>query len=85
MQPRHIECAWSSCTHTSKPGLQKGVYNLKELEKEAGRRGVVEKTVEEVVKSLVDDRFVECEKIGSGNFYWSFPSKAFVQVRTLPW
>jgi hypothetical protein len=40
----------------------------------------VSQTVEEVVKSLVDDRLAECEKIGSGNFYWSFPSKAYVQV-----
>ena len=53
---------------------------MKELEKLGSKRGVVQQTVEEVVKSLVDDRLVECEKIGSGNFYWAFPSKSFIVV-----
>jgi hypothetical protein len=41
----------------------------------------VQQTIEEVVKSLVDDRLVDVEKIGSGNFFYSFPSKAFIDVR----
>jgi hypothetical protein len=72
------------CAPAAAP-LQKSVFNMKELEKEASKRGVVAQTVEEVVKSLVDDRLVECEKIGSGNFYWSFPSKAYVNVRGRRW
>lgn len=37
----------------------KEVYTLKELEKLGSKAGVVQQTVEEVVKSLVDDRLVE--------------------------
>jgi len=29
-----------------------------------------------VLQSLVDDDGVHCEKIGIGNYYWSFPSEA---------
>lgn len=31
-------------------------------------------TVKEVVQSLVDDRLVNCEKIGTSNYFWSFPT-----------
>lgn len=41
----------------------------------------VTQTVKDVVQSLVDDRLVEVEKVGSGNFFWAFPAKAFVAVR----
>lgn len=37
-------------------------------------------TVKEVVQSLVDDRLVQCEKIGTSNYYWCFPSSAMVTV-----
>ena len=33
-------------------------------------------SVKEVLQSLVDDNLVDSDKIGSGNFFWSFPSKA---------
>lgn len=33
--------------------------------------------MKDVNQSLVDDNLVCCDKIGSGNFYWSFPSKAY--------
>ena len=35
------------------------------------------------MQSLVDDSLVELEKIGSSNYYWSFPSKAICLVRPL--
>ena len=30
---------------------------------------------------LQDDNLVDFDKIGSGNYYWSFPSKHAVMVR----
>ena len=47
--------------HAAKQSPQKEVFNMKDLEKLGSKRGVVQQTVEEVVKSLVDDRLVECE------------------------
>lgn len=32
--------------------------------------------MKEILNSLKADNLVECEKIGAGVFYWSFPSKA---------
>lgn len=34
----------------------------------------VSQTIQEIVKSLVDDDMVRMEKIGSGNFYFAFSS-----------
>ena len=33
-------------------------------------------SVKEVLQSLVDDGMVDCERIGTSNYYWAFPSKA---------
>ncbi|KAG7461681.1 hypothetical protein MATL_G00193760 [Megalops atlanticus] len=33
-------------------------------------------SVKEVLQSLVDDNMVDCERVGSSNYYWAFPSKA---------
>jgi hypothetical protein len=41
----------------------------------------VTQTIKDVVQSLVDDGLVELEKIGSANYYWSFPSKTMCLVR----
>ena len=32
-------------------------------------------SVKEVVQSLVDDNLVNCEKVGSSSYYWSFKSQ----------
>lgn len=39
-------------------------------------KGIVGQTVKDVLQMLVDDRLVTCEKIGTSNYYWSFPSAA---------
>jgi hypothetical protein len=31
---------------------------------------------------LVDDDLVHCEKIGTSNYYWAFPSEAAVKLDT---
>ena len=39
-------------------------------------------TVKEVLQSLVDDHLVTCEKIGTSNYFWSFPSSAMNSRKT---
>ncbi|KAH6913826.1 meiotic nuclear division protein 1 [Coprinopsis sp. MPI-PUGE-AT-0042] len=54
----------------------KDFYQLKELEKLGPKmKGIVSQSVKEVVQSLVDDGLVQMDKIGSSNFFWSFPSQ----------
>ncbi|CAG7850899.1 Meiotic nuclear division protein 1 homolog [Serendipita indica DSM 11827] len=54
---------------------------LKEIEKLASKQGVVEKTVKDIVQSLVADGLVQSDKIGSSNFFWSFPSAQGATLR----
>ncbi|KAF0742387.1 hypothetical protein Ae201684_002661 [Aphanomyces euteiches] len=55
------------------------VYNLKEVEKLGSKAGVVLQTIKDVNQALVDDNLVDTDKIGSGNYFWSFPSKVAQQ------
>ncbi|TRM69815.1 meiotic nuclear division protein 1 [Schizophyllum amplum] len=62
----------------------KDFFQLKELEKIAPKtKGIFSQSVKEVVQSLVDDGLVQSDKIGSSNFFWSFPSQhgAMIQGR----
>lgn len=59
------------------------VFQLKELEKEAPKKkGIVWATVKDVNQSLVDDSLVHCEKIGTSNYFWAFPSESQQRKRT---
>ena len=53
---------------------KKQPFNLKEIEKEGSSAGVVSQAIKDVNKELVDDSLVSTDKIGSGVFFWSFPS-----------
>ncbi|XP_032119435.1 meiotic nuclear division protein 1 homolog [Sapajus apella] len=54
----------------------KDVFQLKDLEKIAPKeKGVTSMSVKEVLQSLVDVSMVDCERIGTSNYYWAFPSK----------
>ncbi|KDQ57633.1 hypothetical protein JAAARDRAFT_130220, partial [Jaapia argillacea MUCL 33604] len=54
----------------------KDFFQLKELEKLGPKlKGIVSQTVKEVLQSLVDDGLVSSDKVGSSNFFWSFPSE----------
>ncbi|KAF9038298.1 meiotic nuclear division protein 1 [Hymenopellis radicata] len=54
----------------------KDFFQLKELEKLGPKmKGIVSQSVKEVLQSLVDDGLVQGDKIGSSNFFWSFPSQ----------
>ena len=37
--------------------------------------------VRELLQILISDELVKCEKIGSGNFYWSFLSETLMQLQ----
>nr|XP_035111500.1 meiotic nuclear division protein 1 homolog [Callithrix jacchus] len=51
----------------------KDVFQLKDLEKIAPKeKGVTSMSVKEVTSKLM----VDCERIGTSNYYWAFPSKA---------
>lgn len=56
------------------------VFVFKDVEKLAAKKGVVLQTIKEVLQSLVDDDLVHQEKIGSSNYFWSFPSEATVKL-----
>jgi hypothetical protein len=52
-------------------------FQLKELEKMGPKlKGIISQSVKDVVQSLVDDNLVTCEKIGTSNYFWAFPSAA---------
>ncbi|KND04491.1 uncharacterized protein SPPG_00219 [Spizellomyces punctatus DAOM BR117] len=59
----------------------KDFWQLKDVEKLASKsKGIVIQSIKEVLDSLVSDNIVTVEKIGTSNYYWSFPSTA-VQTR----
>jgi Mnd1 HTH domain/Leucine zipper with capping helix domain len=60
---------------------ESSVYNMKELEYLGGQNGVVEKTVCDVIESLLNDKLIECEQVGSTKLYWSFPSKSIISLQ----
>ncbi|CAL8125032.1 unnamed protein product [Orchesella dallaii] len=56
---------------------KKDVFQLKELEKLGpAEKGVIAQSVKDVVQALVDDGYVDSEKIGTSVYFWAFPSKA---------
>ncbi|KAJ2443001.1 Meiotic nuclear division protein 1, partial [Coemansia sp. RSA 2440] len=55
-------------------------FLLKELERIGPKqKGIVSQSVKDVVQSLVDDGMCHCEKVGTSNFFWAFPSEAAVK------
>ncbi|XP_047672824.1 meiotic nuclear division protein 1 homolog isoform X1 [Tachysurus fulvidraco] len=55
----------------------KDVFQLKDIEKIAPKtKGITPMSVKEVLQSLVDDNMVDSERVGTSNYFWSFPSKA---------
>ena len=56
-------------------------FNMKELIKHGASAGVVENTVEDIVRGLLHDRLISDDKIGSSVFFWSFPSTAYLQSK----
>ncbi|KAI5451973.1 hypothetical protein NCC49_001272 [Naganishia albida] len=53
----------------------KEFYTLKELEKIAPKmKGIVQQSVKDVLTDLQGDSLVQFDKIGTSNYFWSFPS-----------
>lgn len=56
----------------------KDIWTLKDLEKECPKKkGIVAMSVKDVLQEACDEGLVSFDKIGSGNFYWCFPSEAY--------
>lgn len=53
----------------------KEIYTEKEIIALAAKAGVNQNVIADVNSSLVDDGLVDKEKIGSSNYFWSFPGK----------
>jgi len=66
---------------------KKDVFQLKELEKLGpAEKGVISQSVKEIVQSLVDDGYVDSERVGTSQYFWAFPSKAMqTRKRKLDW
>ena len=60
---------------------EKCPFNLKEIENKASKRGVVQQTIKDMNQQLVYDNLVLSDKIGSANFFWSFPSKLIIDKK----
>lgn len=58
-------------------------FLLKELEKSGPKKGVISQSVKDVVQSLVDDDLASKDKIGTSVYFWSLPSCAGNQLRTV--
>ncbi|KAM3321148.1 meiotic nuclear division protein 1 isoform X3 [Capsicum chacoense] len=58
-------------------------FLLKELEKLGPKKGVISQSVKDVIQSLVDDDLVFKDKIGTSVYFWSLPSCAGNQLRTV--
>ncbi|KAJ2878321.1 Meiotic nuclear division protein 1 [Coemansia aciculifera] len=41
--------------------------------------GNIVQSIKDVVQSLVDDGMCHCEKIGTSNYFWAFPSEAAIK------
>ncbi|KAA8893930.1 Mnd1-like protein [Sphaerosporella brunnea] len=59
-------------------------HTLKDLEKALpSAAGISSMVVKDYLASLVNDSLLTVEKIGSGNWYWSFPADAVLQKQNL--
>ncbi|KAJ3334098.1 Meiotic nuclear division protein 1 [Blyttiomyces sp. JEL0837] len=58
------------------------IFRETDIEKIATKqKGVISQSVEECLAALVDDHLIEKEKIGTSNYYWSFPGAALVATK----
>ncbi|KAK9377544.1 meiotic nuclear division protein 1 [Lipomyces chichibuensis] len=52
-------------------------FAIKDIERQGAKAtGINSMQIKDILQGLIDDGLVRCEKIGSGNYYWSFPSDA---------
>ena len=51
------------------------VFQLKDVEKMAPKKGVIMQSVKDCVNQLVADNLIETDKIGSSTYFWMFKNK----------
>ena len=52
------------------------IFMLKNVEKRCAKeKGISAMSIKDILQSLVDDNMVCCERIGTSNYYWAFPSQ----------
>lgn len=56
-------------------------FTLKQLEKAGTKAGVTQMAIKGVMEELVADSLVEMDKIGSTNWFWSFPSRQVAELQ----
>ena len=56
-------------------------HTLKQIEKLGQKAGVTQMTIKDILGEMVADNEVELDKIGSTNWYWSFPSKELANLQ----
>lgn len=61
--------------------MQGEFYQLKDIEKLGVKKGVTSQSIKDILMSLVDDGLVITDKIGTSNYFWSFPSAAIQTKR----
>ncbi|KAK9458647.1 meiotic nuclear division protein 1 [Lipomyces oligophaga] len=50
-------------------------FGIKDIEKQGSKAtGISSMVIKDVLQGLIDEGLIRCEKIGSGNYYWRFPS-----------
>lgn len=65
---------WFQAEHT--------MYNIKEIETQASKKtGISSMQIKDVLKMLIDEGLVSCEKCGIANIYWSFNYTAEMRLR----
>ena len=60
----------------------RAVYNMKDVERESMRLGIISNAVKDVLKELICDDLVHEDKVGVSTYYWSFPGEAGSKKRT---
>lgn len=57
------------------------MYNIKEIETIASKKtGISSMQIKDILKLLVDDGLVNCEKCGISNIYWSFKYTSIMKI-----
>lgn len=65
--------AWFQQSHT--------MYNIKEVETIASKKtGISSMQIKDILKLLVDEGLVNCEKCGISNIYWSFQYTSIIKM-----
>lgn len=59
------------------------MYNIKEIETVGSKKtGISSMQIKDILKLLIDDGLVNCEKCGISNIYWSFQYTSILKINT---